>query len=148
MESSALTPKPVVPFLKGAATVESSYLEALGCERCGKLFLDSRRHCAACGARDAMQPKRLQQTGSLHAFTIVYRSFPGVKVPYVSAIVDLDGGGTVKGNLLETAPDPRAIEIGMRVRLRYALIDRGPGANGEPRPPILTYAFIPEGTSP
>ena len=143
MEGSAVAPKPVVPFLK-AVTAQEPYLEALACERCGKLFLDERRHCAACGARDALKPQRLQQTGRLHAYTVVYRSLPGVKVPYVSAVVDLDGGGTVKGNLLDVAPDPSAIEIGMRVRLTYPLIDR----SAENRPSILTYAFAPEGTSP
>jgi uncharacterized OB-fold protein len=36
-------------------------------------------------------------SGTLYAYSIVHRSFPGIEVPYVSAIVDLDGGGTVEG---------------------------------------------------
>ncbi len=143
MNGSALPPKCVVPFLRSFPS-EEPYLEALGCQRCDKLFLDARRHCAACGARDALAPTRLQQTGQLHAYTVVHRSLPGVKVPYISALVDLDGGGTVKGNLLEVAPDPSAIQIGMRVQLTYPLIERGPSATGESRAPILSYAFVPE----
>lgn len=144
MSGSMLAPKKVVPFLKTSST-GAPFLEALACERCGKIFLDARRHCAACGARDALLPKMLQQTGSLHAYTIVHRSLPGVKVPYVSAVIDLDGGGTVKGNLLEVAADPKVIAIGMRVRLTYPLIEREPKPDGESRPPILSYAFVPEG---
>ena len=45
--------------------------------------------------------------------------FPGIDVPYVSAIVDLDGGGTVKGNLINIEPDPEKIDFGMKVKLTY-----------------------------
>ena len=40
-------------------------------------------------------------------------------MPYVSAIVDLDGGGTVKGNLTGVDPDPAKIKMGMPVRVVY-----------------------------
>ncbi len=147
MSGPSLAPKPVVSFLKLGESGDT-HLEALACTRCGKLFLDQRRHCAACGARDALAPQRLQQTGQLHAFTIVHRSLPFVKVPYVSAVVDLDGGGTVKGNLEDVPPDPARIGIGLRVRLRYATLVREPDVNGKSRPPIATYCFVPEEKAP
>ena len=50
-------------------------------------------------------------------FTIVHRAAPGIPTPYVSAVVDLDGGGAVKGNLVDVAIDPAAISLGMRVKL-------------------------------
>ena len=37
--------------------------------------------------------------------------------PYVSALVDLDGGGSVKANILNTDPTPENIKLGMPVRL-------------------------------
>jgi uncharacterized protein len=40
-------------------------------------------------------------------------------VPYVSAVVDLEGGGTVKGNLINVKPDPSAIKMGMPVRVVF-----------------------------
>lgn len=147
MSGPSLAPKPVVSFLKLGESGEP-HLEALACTRCGKLFLDQRRHCAACGAREALAPQRLQQTGKLHAYTIVHRSLPGVKVPYVSAVVDLDGGGTVKGNLEDVPADPSRIAVGLRVRLRYSTIEREPGPNGQTRPPVATYCFVPEEKAP
>ena len=66
-----------------------------------------------------MSAVKLQETGVLHSFSVVYRSFPGIDVPYVSAIVDLDGGGTVKGNLINIEPDPEKIDFGMKVKLTY-----------------------------
>ena len=45
------------------------------------------------------------------------RAAPGVPTPYVSAVVDLDGGGVVKANIVDVDPDPAKIELGMPVRL-------------------------------
>lgn len=132
-----------VPFLRSNAN-GTPHLEALACERCGKLFLDARRHCSACGARDALKPRALSQTGTLYTYTIVHRSMPGIRVPYVSAVVDLDGGGTVKGNLTDVPAEPSAIHIGMRVRLSYFEIDR----SAQGKPAVLAYAFVPEGKAP
>ena len=40
-------------------------------------------------------------------------------MPYVSAIVDLEGGGTVKGNLVGVEPDPNEIEFDMPVEVFF-----------------------------
>jgi uncharacterized OB-fold protein len=62
---------------------------------------------------------RLANTGTLYVYSIVHRSFPGIEVPYVSAIVDLDGGGTVKGNLINVEPNPEKVRLGMPVEVVY-----------------------------
>jgi uncharacterized OB-fold protein len=38
-------------------------------------------------------------------------------VPYVSSVVDLEGGGEVKANVVNVEPDPSTISLGMKVRL-------------------------------
>jgi uncharacterized OB-fold protein len=53
----------------------------------------------------------------VRAFTIVHRAAPGVPAPFVSAVVDLEGGGVVKANLIGVEPDPDQIKLGMPVRL-------------------------------
>jgi uncharacterized OB-fold protein len=40
-------------------------------------------------------------------------------VPYISAIVDLDGGGTIKGNLINVKPDSKNISFDLRVRIIF-----------------------------
>ena len=55
-------------------------------------------------------------TGTLYSYSIVHRSFPGIEVPYISAIVDLDGGGTVKGNLINIESEPSKIQFDMKVK--------------------------------
>ena len=46
-----------------------------------------------------MEEAALSTTGRLYNYTIVYRTVPGVATPFVSAIIDLDGGGSIKANL-------------------------------------------------
>ena len=111
-------PLPVVDWLKGAGT-NDPYLEGHKCGACGAVFLGERDTCSSCGARDQMAPARLSTTGKLYSFSIVHRSFPGIEVPYISAIVDLDGGGTVKGNLIDIEPDPANLEFDMPVEVVF-----------------------------
>src|SRR5258708_5460634 len=104
-ERVATGPLPVAPCLKIPAEGDP-YLEGCVCKRCNAIFLGPRSVCAKCGAREPMETRRLSNEGTLYAYSIVHRSFPGVAVPYISAIVDLEGGGSVKGNLINTDPDP------------------------------------------
>ena len=62
-----------------------------------------------------MEKIQLSNKGKLYAYSIVHRSFPGIDVPYVSAIVDLEGGGTVKSNLIDIDPDPDKLHFDMPV---------------------------------
>ena len=109
---------PAVGYLKIPVDGDP-YLEGYKCGNCEAIFLGERSVCSKCFARDRMSTIRLEETGTLYSFSVVYRSFPGIDVPYVSAIVDLDGGGTVKGNLINIDPDPDKIDFGMKVKLTY-----------------------------
>ena len=120
------------------------YLQGSRCEACQAVFLGQREHCGRCGARSQMEPMALAQRGRLYNYTIVYRSYPGIKVPFISAIVDLEGGGTVKGNLLEVTPDPQHVHFGMSVRMvfREAQIASAEGAG------YIAHFFVPDGEQP
>lgn len=111
-------PLPAVDYLKIPESGHP-YLQGSKCQSCGAVYLGEREHCSKCGARDRMQSITLANTGTLYSFAIVTRSFPGIEVPFISAVVDLDDGGTVKGNLIGIDPDPAKIEFDMPVRLVY-----------------------------
>ncbi|MET0389478.1 MAG: OB-fold domain-containing protein [Polyangiales bacterium] len=117
-EREANAPLPVVPFLK-IPDGESPYLVGCVCRRCDTTFLGQRSVCSKCGARDVLDAKRLSNEGTLYAYSIVHRSLPGVAVPYISAIVDLAGGGHIKGNLINVEPNPKHIAFGMPVEVVY-----------------------------
>jgi uncharacterized OB-fold protein len=47
-----------------------------------------------------LEPMRLAERGRLYTYTVVHRSFPGVATPFIAALVDLEGGGTIKGTVV------------------------------------------------
>jgi uncharacterized OB-fold protein len=87
-----------------------------------------------------MEAVTLANSGTLYAYSIVHRSFPGIDVPYISAIVDLDGGGTVKGNLINVDPEPEKIEFGMPIEVVY---DDALGRKDGEGNSYLSYFFQP-----
>jgi uncharacterized protein len=105
-----------VPYVGYLSLDGDPHLVASECSACGALFLDRRNACARCGGRD-FGTRRLADDGVLRAFTIVYRAAPDVPVPYISGIVDLDGGGVIKANIVGIDPDPGNVSLGMKVRL-------------------------------
>jgi uncharacterized protein len=89
---------PIVPYLARNAAGEP-HLFGSKCSACGEIFLGSKSVCARCGGRATMIPIALASSGKVYVWTTVYRSLPGVATPFVFAIVDLEGGGVVKGTL-------------------------------------------------
>ncbi|MEZ5558750.1 MAG: Zn-ribbon domain-containing OB-fold protein [Pseudomonadales bacterium] len=111
-------PLPVVDYLK-IPEKGDPYLEGHKCGACGTIFLGDRKVCSKCGARDQMTAVKLSNKGKLYSYSIVYRSFPGIEVPYISAVVDLEDGVAIKGNLIDVEPDPKNIEFDMPVEVVF-----------------------------
>jgi len=130
--------QPVAPYtkMKDAGT---PYNTGSRCRQCGATHLGRCENCPKCGARGALDEVELADHGVLYNYTIVHRSLPGVSVPFISATVDLDGGGTLRGNLLEVRPDPTAIEFGMPVKVVFrdasTAVENGTG--------YLAHFFVP-----
>jgi uncharacterized OB-fold protein len=108
----------VVEYLKIPDSGEP-YLEGYKCGNCNAVFLGVRSVCSKCGARDQMDTVTLANSGKLYSYSIVHRSFPGIDVPYVSAVVDLDDGVAIKGNLIDVEPDPAKIQFDMPVEVVF-----------------------------
>ena len=89
-QATTTGPLPAVGFLK-LPDGGDPYLEGNKCKECGAIYLATRSNCSNCGGRDTIGPFKLANKGKLYSYCIVHRSFPGIDVPYVSAIVDLDG---------------------------------------------------------
>ncbi len=112
-------PRAAFPFIAFRAE-GTPYARALRCTECGASFSDfGRLACARCGARDTLEEIEVAATGTLHSFTIVHRAFAGTATPFVSVIVNLDNGVTLKGSLRGIAFDPQTIRMGMRVKLVF-----------------------------
>ena len=130
---------PVVDYLKLPENGEP-FLEGHKCSKCNAMFLGERKVCSSCFSRDSLEAVKLNNTGKLYSYSIVCRSFPGIDVPYISAIVDLDGGGTIKGNLIDVEPDPEKIKFDMPVEI---IFDDALGRKDAEGNSYISYFFKP-----
>ncbi|MET0727196.1 MAG: OB-fold domain-containing protein [Acidimicrobiales bacterium] len=104
-----------VPIVDYLVLGDDPHLVVQECTSCGARFFDRRNACASCSGtefRDADIPT----AGELRAFTIVAFAAPGVPVPFVAGVVNCDGT-SVRGNVVNVAPDPDHVSLGMKVRL-------------------------------
>ena len=67
-------PLPVVDYLK-IPDGGDPYLEGYRCKKCGSTYLGERNVCSKCFARNEMEVIKLSETGILHSYAIVFRSF-------------------------------------------------------------------------
>lgn len=104
-----------VPLVDYLVLGDEPQLQASECTSCGARFFDRRNACAACSASD-FRTVPVATDGVLRSFTIVSFAAPGVPVPFVAGIVDCDGT-SVRGNVINTEPDPEHVRLGMKVKL-------------------------------
>jgi len=96
-------PRPIIATLK---LEPKPHLVASKCAACGALFLDLKRlACSKCGAVGNFQQVPLSNKGKVWVFSVIHQSFPGIKTPYITAIVDLPEGISIKSNLIDVDPE-------------------------------------------
>jgi uncharacterized OB-fold protein len=101
-----------IPLVEYLVLDGNPHLRAHSCAACGALYFDRRNACARCSGQEFAW-KDLATTGKIRAYTVIQR---GAKEPFTSIVVDLDGGGSVKANLLNTL-DPAEIAANLDVEL-------------------------------
>jgi uncharacterized protein len=117
----------------------SAWIEGFRCADCGAVIPVATMACRNCASRTRPEAFRAKETGKLYSWSVVHRSFPGVTVPFVSAIVDLDDGLSFKGTLRGVAAAD--LKMGMRVRL---LFDDAGGARDSEGAPFVGFHFVAE----
>jgi uncharacterized OB-fold protein len=109
-----------IPFVDYLVLGDEPHLEANECTACKARFFDRRNACASCGGTEFTKVA-VPTEGEVRAFTIVSFAAKGVPVPFVAAVIDC-GGTTVRGNVINTPPDPDHVSLGMKVRLATQVI--------------------------
>jgi uncharacterized OB-fold protein len=104
-----------VPLVDYLVLGDEPHLKAHECTSCGARYFDRRNACASCEGT-AFKDVALATTGEVRAFTIVSMAAPGIPVPFVAALIDCDGT-SVRGNVINTEPDPEHVSLGMKVKL-------------------------------
>ena len=114
------TPTPTTqPFFDGAA---AGRVMMQRCPRDG-FFFYPRSHCPACPGTD-WQWEETSGRGKVHAFTIDRIGHDPLlrdRIPFVIAVVELDEGPRMVGNILDC--DPEKVGVGMPVIARFEKVD-------------------------
>jgi len=120
-----------VPLVNYLVLGDDPHLRAHECTQCGSRFFDRRNACASCFGT-SFKDVDIATEGELRAFTIVSLAAPGIPVPFVAGVVDCDGT-SVRGNVINTEPDPDHVKLGMKVKLATYVVgtdDNGTEAIG------------------
>lgn len=126
-----------IPMVNYLVLGDDPHLVGNVCASCGAIFFDRRNACASCGTKE-FTARPLAKTGKVRSFSIIHRAAPGVPTPYVSAVIDLDGGGKVKANIVDTPADPETVKLGMAVTLTTFVA--GTDDNGTE---AVAFGFVP-----
>ena len=138
MESSTL-PKPGTKVVR-VGSDGGAWIEGFRCDNCGAVVTVATMACRSCASRTPPLPFRATDHGKLFSWSVVHRSYPGIAVPFVSAIVDLDDGLSLKGTLRNA--DASALKSGMPVTL---VLDDAGGSHDKDGAPYVGYHFVPAG---
>jgi 3-hydroxy-3-methylglutaryl CoA synthase len=96
------------------------------CKACGHVQFPPQRVCMWCQAKGQFEEVRISdKKGKLFTFSLDERAVFALDLPNVLAIVDLEGGGRVYGQL--TDRDPNKIKIGMPIELTFRKFHEGSG---------------------
>lgn len=112
--------KPIIPSLRIPENYpkEEAYFWGMQCGACGAKFLGDRIACGKCGATDQLKEVKYGHDGELYVFAVVHQSMPGVEVPFVAGIIDLDDGIAVRANVYGLDPlKPDPSWFGKRVKM-------------------------------
>ena len=104
-----------IPLVDYLVLGDDPHLVAKECTSCRARFFDRRNACASCSGTE-FRKADVPTEGEVRAFTIVAFAAPGVPVPFVAGVIDCDGT-SVRGNVINTEPDPDHVRLGMKVRL-------------------------------
>jgi uncharacterized OB-fold protein len=104
-----------IPLVEYLVLDDHPHLVAKECTSCGARFFDRRNACASCFGT-SFKEVSIPTEGEVRSFTIVSLAAPGIDVPFVASVVDC-GGTSVRGNVINTPPDPEHVTLGMKVRL-------------------------------
>ena len=104
-----------IPLVDYLVLGDDPHLVAHECVQCGARYFGRHNACASCFGTE-FREVRVGNEGTLRTFTIVSHAAPGIPVPFVAGVIDVDGT-SVAGNVVNVEPTPEKVTLGMKVRL-------------------------------
>ncbi|MGC8923705.1 MAG: Zn-ribbon domain-containing OB-fold protein [Candidatus Micrarchaeia archaeon] len=126
--------KPGLPSM-WRRTSERYNLIGSRCETCGTYYMPGRAICPMCRRKGKIVPHKYSGNGKIYSYTVIRVAPEGYEfyVPYVLAIVELEEGARITGQIVDV--DPEEVKIGMPVEMVFRKLHED---NPEG---LITYGF-------
>ncbi len=94
------------------------------CETCGKNYFPSRPICPKCRRKGKLVEVQFSGNGKVYSHTTIYSGPTGFEgqVPYVIALIELEEGAKVLGQVVDCTPED--VKIGAKVKKVFREIQR------------------------
>jgi len=94
------------------------------CEICGQHFFPIRTVCPKCRRRGKIKKVQYSGRGKVYSYTTIHTGPTGFEdqIPYTIAIIELDEGAKVLGQIVDA--DPQKLKIGAPVEQCFRIIQR------------------------
>lgn len=99
-----------IPYQKYQEDLARGAFLGLKCETCGAVTFPPMAVCCECSGSE-MHPVSITGKGRLRTFTVVRVAPEGKTPPYIVAMVELEEGPYVMGNLLGVDPDQVTMDV-------------------------------------
>ncbi|MGQ0537248.1 MAG: Zn-ribbon domain-containing OB-fold protein [Methanobacteriota archaeon] len=116
-------------------------LKGAQCGNCNHILFPAKSLCPKCRHLSVgkLKPYKFKGTGTVETYTVVHSPPAGfeMQTPYVIALIKLDEGPTLTGQIVDVKPD--AVQIGTRVKSTFRRI----ADEGEAGIIQYGYKFVP-----
>lgn len=113
-----------VSYQKYQEGLEQGKFLGVKCKKCDEVTFPPMAVCRSCSGSD-VEPTEVSGNGTIQTFTVIRVAPEGKKPPYVVAMVELDEGPYVTGDLVDIIPDEADISlIGKKVKLGSQVIQQ------------------------
>lgn len=117
-------PRPTADTKPFWDAVKAGELKLPKCRACEKLHYFPRPFCPFCFSWD-LEWVRCSGRGTIYSYVINHRPAPGFEDegPYVIAVVALEEGPRMMGNMVGIEPDPELIPVDLPVEIVFEHVD-------------------------
>ncbi len=101
--------------------LKENKLLGLRCRECGAYTVPPKKVCLECGSED-LEVVKLSGKGVIRTFTVTRVPPEGFKGPYIIALIELEEGPWLMGNVVGVDPDQASMDlIGKAVKLGHTV---------------------------
>jgi uncharacterized OB-fold protein len=120
--------------------LERGELPGLKCNACNSVTFPPMARCRECNGTD-LEITEIAGEGTIRTFTVIRVAPEGMTPPYVVAMVEIDEGAWVMGNLVDLNPDDADMNlIGKRVTLGSRVVKGDSCSQDSSR--VITFSLI------